>query len=201
VVEGHGVATVTPDSALLQVGLDTEADSAADALTLLSQRSDAVVAAARAEGVDDSDVQTRGLSLFPQLDQTGRRVVCYRASYGLGIRLRNMTQAPALIDAVSKAAGDALRLGGVHLATSETEAARSEAGVRAVRDARQRAERLAETAGVRVGRVLSIVDAHTFGAPVPAKPAMLMAGVAQGPSLHPGSDEIAAQVTVTFEII
>jgi uncharacterized protein YggE len=201
VVEGHAVV-VTPDAAMLQVSLQTEADTAADALALVSERSEAVLSAARGAGVAVADLQTRGLSLFPQMDDRGQRVVCYRASYSLGVRLREVARASAVVEAVGQAAGDALRLGGFHLSTSETDSARSEAGAKAVRDARERAELLAEAAGVRVGRVVSIVADRGFIAPSGVRPMRAVAAGAAvpAPPLEPGSGEISAHVTVTFEI-
>lgn len=203
VVVGQGSATLTPDAAVLQVGLETRAESAGEALGRVAERSGAVLSAARVQGVPDADLQTHGVSLLPQMDNQARRVVGYVASYSLALRLRDLSAAPAVVEAVSQAAGDALRLGGFHLSTSATEAARTEAGARAVQDARHRAERLAEAAGVRLGRVLSIVEA---GVAMPASgPQVLRRGVATASAaptvpVEAGSAELTARVTVSFEI-
>jgi uncharacterized protein len=202
IVEGRGSVEVSPDVAVLQVSLEADADSAGDALSIVSDRAIAVMSAARGIGLDDDDVKTTGLNVFPQMDQSGLRIHHYRAWYGLGVRLRDITNGPRLIESVSAAAGDALRLGGFHLTVSDPGAARAEAGVRAVTDAQERAGRLADAAGLRLGRILSIVDSQAAGW---SRPRMAMARAAAPmppqPPLESGTEEIAAQATVTFEIL
>jgi uncharacterized protein YggE len=203
VVVGEGSARVSPDIAVLDVGLETRAESASQTLGLVTQRATAVLDAARAQGVPDADLQTHGLSLRPQTDRDARRVIGYVASYALALRLRDIAAAPAVVDAVSAAAGDALRLGGFHLLTSATDVARAEAGAHAVEDARRRAESMARAAGVRVGRVLAITEAGTAAPrPVPA-PRVVAAAASPGAAvpMETGSTELTARVTVRFEII
>jgi uncharacterized protein YggE len=203
VVVGEGSARVSPDIAVLDVGLETRAESASQTLGLVTQRATAVLDAARAQGVPDADLQTHGLSLRPQTDRDARRVIGYVASYALALRFRDIAAAPAVVDAVSAAAGDALRLGGFHLLTSATDAARAQAGAHAVEDARRRAESMAGAAGVRVGRVLAITEAGTAAPrPVPA-PRVVAAAASPGAAvpMETGSTELTARVTVRFEII
>ncbi len=203
VVVGEGSARISPDTAVLNVGLETRADSAGEALTLVTERSTAVLAAAKAQGVPDADLQTHGLALRPQVDQQGRRVIGYNASYWLELHIRDVATAPGVVDAVSQAAGDALRLGGFHLAASATEAARAEAGAHAVKDARRRAEALAQAAGVRVGRVLSIAEAGVATpAPGPRLHRVATASASPGAAVpvEVGSEELTARLTVRFEM-
>lgn len=202
-VGGEGSAAVVTDSAELTVGLEVRADSPGEALARVSRRCQAVLAAAREQGVADGDLQTQGVQVHPTLDQQGRRVAGYVASYSLGLRLRALDGVPDVLDAVSGAAEDALRLGGFRLATSATESARTDAGVRAVQQARARAGRLAEAAGVRVGRVVSIVEEGAFQ-PGPGRPVRAQAanvGFFAPIPVEGGSEEITARVTVTFEIV
>jgi uncharacterized protein YggE len=204
VVVGQGSATVTPDAAVLRVGLEVRADTASQALAGVTDRAQAVLAATKGQGADEGDVQTQGVALYPQMDTQGRRVVAYLASYSLSVRLGELSSAPAVVDAVSQAAGDALRLGGFHLSTADSEAARNDAAARAVEDARGRAERLATAAGVRLGRVLAI---NEMGAMVPPQmvPFARRAVAAAGPAsaavpMEAGSENVVVRVTVTFEI-
>lgn len=202
VVEGRGSVEVSPDVAALQVRLEVDADGAGEALGGVSDGAAAVLSAALAVGLEDEDVKTTSLNVFPQMDHSGLRVHHYRASYGVLIRLRDIARGPRLIESVSAAAGDALRLGGFHLTVSDPGANQVEAGARAVADARARADRLAEAAGVRLGRVLSIVESQ---GPLWGRPMMAVAAapppMSPQPPVQAGTEEIAVQVTVTFEIV
>lgn len=186
-----------PDAAVLRVGLEARADAASVALDDVARRAQEVLAATKHQGIDEGDVQTQGVALHPQMDERGLRVVTYVASYSMSVRLRTLDLAPDVVAAISEAAGDALRLGDFHLSTADSEAARNDAAARAVKDARSKAERVAEAAGVRLGRVVAISE-------MPAPPRRLAAFAATRAALRvpveAGSDEILARVTVTFEI-
>jgi uncharacterized protein len=200
VVEGRGSVEVSPDIALLQVNLETNADSAGEALSLVSNRAAAVTSAVRDHHIGGEDLKTTGLNVFPQMDQGGLRVHHYRAFYGFRVRLRDISRAPLLIESISTAAGDALRLGGIQTIVSDPEGARSEAGVRAVADARQRAARLADAAGVRLRRILSITEGQAAFGHLPRAAMAASTSLAGQPPIQAGSEEITVQVTVTFEI-
>lgn len=192
---------MTPDAAVLRVGLEARADTASSALAEVTRRAQEVLAVTKDQGIGEGDVQTQGVSLRPQMDDRGLRVVTYLASYSMSIRLRDLDLAPAVMAAIGEAAGDSLRLGGFQLSTADSEAARNDAAARAVKDARSKAERLAEAAGVRLGRVLAISEMEPM-----APPRRLAAfGATRAPSpvavpVEAGSEEVHAQVTVTFEI-
>ncbi len=190
---------VRPDAALLHVGIEERADTASAALEEVARRTQDVLAAARHQGIDSGDVQTKGMAVHPQMDKEGARVVSYVASYSLLLRLGTLDLAPAVVAAISEAAGDALRLGGFQLFSTGSEAARNEAAARAVKDARSKAEGMAEAAGVRLGRVVAIREVQASPPGWRAGPFAAAGVVAQMP-VEAGSDEVAAQVAVTFEI-
>lgn len=191
---------MTPGAAVLGVGLEERADSASSALSEVTQRARAVLAVTKHQGIDEADVQTRGVAVHPRMDEQGLRVVSYVASYSMSIRLRTLDLAPAVVAAISEAAGDSLRLGGFQLTTadSDSEEARNDAAARAVKCARAKAERVAEAAGVRLGRVVAISEVQPGAAP--RRLAAFAAASAAPMPVEAGSDELLAHVTVTFEI-
>lgn len=196
VVVGRGSASVNPDVAVLNVGLEVRSDTPGEALAAVSSRADAVTRAARDQGVEDQDLQTRGLSISPHWDKQSNRLIGYTATYDLVLRIKEIGSSAQVIDTIAAASGDAFRLGGLELVVSSTDAARKEASVRAVEDARNQAQVLAAAAGVRVGRVLSISENEFPSRPF-RTPAFLAAA---GPAIEVGSREFTVQVNVAFEI-
>lgn len=67
-----------------------------------------------------------------------------------------------------------------------------------MKDARSKAERVAEAAGVRLGRVVAVNEMQ-LAAP-PRRLAAFAATRAAAVPVEAGSDEVLAHVTVTFEI-
>ena len=203
VVVGIGTARVTPEVADLMIRLEAPANTPGAALGKVTAASQAVLAAARDQGVADADLGTRWLSAHPQIDPHRGRITGYVASYTLALRLTEISTAPTVIDAVAEVAGDTFRLEGFHLSTSDTTAARCDAAVSAVTDARGRAERLAEAAGARLGPVISIVEESAWQpSPRPGMPRTVVAMSSSGAvsPIQAGTDEVTAHLIVTFQL-
>ncbi len=202
VVTGQGSAELRPSQVILDVGLACRAGSPGDALTAVTARAEAVIAAARGAGLAEEDLQTQGLAVAPHFDSKHDRVVDYRSSYTLELTVRDVAGAPGVVDAVAGAAGDALRLGGFRLTSPLAAAARAEAGVAAVRDARDRAERLAAAAGVGLGRVLEIVEDPPPELPIRRPPMRMaaMAAASMAPPLEEGSERVVTHVRITYAL-
>lgn len=198
-VTGEGSVELRPSHAIFDVGLECRAASPGEALAAVAARAEAVLAAARAAGLADEQLQTRGLFVAPHFDSHGGRVVEYWSSYTLELVVQEVGRAPSVVDAVTAEAGDALRLGGFRLECPLGTGARAAAGVAAVADARGRAERLADAAGVGLGRVLEIVED-----PAPAPPfrhgPVRFSAAAMAPPVEEGSERVVARVRVTFAI-
>jgi uncharacterized protein YggE len=205
-VVGAGAAVAEVDGAVLRLGLEVTAATAAAALAELAQRSETVLTAGRAAGLTSTELQTQGLSLQPRWDGPSQRVVGYRAEHTLSVVVvvADVTAAPQLIDALSGAAGDALRLGGLVMTSSSEPAARGDAAERALHNARQQAERLARAAGVALGRVLTIRELPT-GRRFPGGTVFLAAASQPGAAsaavpVEAGSATIATELTVSYAI-
>jgi uncharacterized protein YggE len=201
-VVGTGAAVAEVDGAVLRLGLEVTAGTATAAMSELAQRSDAVSTAGRAAGLTGADLQTQGLSLQPRWEGPTQRVVGYRAEHTLSVIVADVASAPRLIDVLSGAAGDALRLGGLVMTSSGEPAARADAAERALRNARQQAERLAHAAGVTLGRVLSIRElpaSRPFSAGTVFLAAASGAATAAVP-VEPGTSTIVAELTVSYAI-
>lgn len=203
-VVGTGAAVAEVDGAVLRLGLEVTADTAAAALTELARRSETVLTAGRAAGLTSAELQTQGLSLQPRWDGPSQRVVGYRAEHTLSVVIADVTAAPQLIDALSGAAGDALRLGGLVMTSSGEAAARGDAAERALQNARQQAERLARAAGVTLGRVLTIRELPA-GRRSPGGTVFLAAASQPGAAsaavpVEAGTATIATELTVSYAI-
>ncbi|MGH3766740.1 MAG: SIMPL domain-containing protein [Pseudonocardiaceae bacterium] len=202
VVVGIGTVTVTPEVADVTIRLEATASTPGAALGRVTEASQAVLAASRDHGVTEDNLRTHRVSAHPQMDPHRGRFTGYAASHTLALRLTQISAAPTVIDAVAEVAGDTFRLEGLHLLSPDTTAARSDAAVRALADARGRAERLAEAAGAHLGPVISIVEEAAWGpSPGPGMRALAASTSSfAGPPIQAGTDEVTACLTVTFQM-
>ncbi|HEY3184832.1 MAG TPA: SIMPL domain-containing protein [Gaiellaceae bacterium] len=189
---GHGIVTTVPDVAVTSFGVRTESGTAADALARNADLMDRVLAALRAAGGEK--LRTREVSLYPRTDDTGKTT---------GFVAQNTVTARAKIAAAGKLVDAAVGAGantveGPSLERSDRDALVRDALKKAVADAKAKAEAIAEAGGFEVGSVAAVTERG--GEPQPVfDTAQLAAGKAET-QIEPGTQEITADVTVSFEI-
>jgi uncharacterized protein YggE len=199
-VSGEGRSDVAPDMAVITVGVETRAATAADALRENSARLTAVLDRLRAAGIAPRDLQTSGLSLGPRYehDRDGRvQSILYEASNNLTVRVRALDRLGTVLDLV--VADGANSFNGLQFALSDPQPAMDAARRAAVADARRRAEMIAAEAGLRLGRVLDITEQSYGGGPRPL--ARMDAVMAEAPvPVEGGEVSYAAGVSIVWTL-
>ena len=192
VTTGHGVVTVAPDEATVTAGVHTQAATAAEALSQNSARMNDVIAALKAHG--GKDLQTQQVSLYPQSREDGT-ITGYTADNSVSASA-SIAGAGALIDAAVGAGANTIS--GPTLSISDQDARYRDALKKAVDDARAKAVALGEAGGFGVGPVSTVVE-QTSSAPQPIFAATAKDAAASTP-IEPGTQDVTADVTVTFSI-
>jgi uncharacterized protein YggE len=180
VVHGEGSASAAPDIAVLRIGVDTQGGVARDALGANAAAMEKIIAAVKADGVGESDIQSTNLSVAPIYSQDSKKpriVTGYQASNAVMIRVRNLQTTGTIIDqVVALGAND---IGSLTFDISDPTAVENDARTAAVRDALAKAKLYATAAGVELGPIVRISDEATvngspsprvFAAAIPATP-------------------------------
>jgi len=201
-VTGIGEASAAPDMALLNLGVETEAATAAEALRKNSAQMDATIKSLRDSGVDKKDIQTSGLNVSAKYDysrdNSPPRLTGYQASNRISVKLRNLDKAGAVIDkAVSVGAN---RLDSISFAFNDPKPITNAARKDAVADARARAELYADAAGVKLGPVMQISDSYVQGPGPVIVTARMQMGDQSSTPIAPGESTISANVTIIYGI-
>ncbi|WP_148614671.1 SIMPL domain-containing protein [Nocardioides rubriscoriae] len=191
---GVGAVPVPHDAAVLGVAAVHRAPTLSEALAGAESARAALVAVVRARAAG-ATVATRGLHTWPQHDGDGRPAG-FEARHALEVRCAGLEVAAAVLQGLADEVGDQLAVDDVALAA--TPGADDLAGAReaAYADAHARAEHLARLAGTSLGSVVSVVEGSSAGAAPVARQALAKADV----GLEGGSEDVAATVTVTWEI-
>jgi len=202
VVSGNGEASAAPDMAFLNLGVDAEGATAAEALRKNSAQMEATIKSLRDAGVDKKDIQTSSLNVGAKYDysrdNSPPRIVGYQATNTVSVKLRNLDKAGSVID---KAIGvGANRLDSISFGFADSKPLMNSARKAAVADARERAALYAEAAGVRLGPVLQISDSYSpTPGPIPVM-ARMMADEAKSVPISVGESSMSANVTIVFAI-
>jgi uncharacterized protein YggE len=190
-VNGAGTATTTPDRAAFSFGVTTQASTATAALARNSDAIAKVIAALRARGIPDADIQTQAVSLSPRTSDKGE-IVGYTASNSVSAQ-SSVAKAGETIDAA--VAAGATDISGPAFTTSDEATLYRQALKSAVADAKAKAQALAAAAGVSLGGVTTIVEGSSSPIPFVDK-----AAAPSSTPVEPGTQRITANVTVTFAL-
>lgn len=194
-VVGHGEARGAPDTANVQIGVQTQGDTARAALTANNTQMQALIAKLKELGVADKDLQTSNVSISPRYDNDGRSVTGYQVSNMVSVTIRNIAQTGDLLDQVVDAGANSLY--GVNFMIDDSKALEQTARDAAIAEARTRAEAMAKAGGGSIGQIISITE-NIGSTPIPMM--ARAADSAAGMPIQTGEQSINADVQVTFEL-
>ena len=92
------------------------------------------------------------------------------------------------------------RINSVTFSSSEMKKLESEARVKAIMDAKQKAMEYASALGQNIGKAVHITEFNNVSTPMPVLRSMAMEGDSKMQTMAPGEMEINAQVNVSFEL-
>ena len=196
----EAVIQVKPDQARLNIGVVTEAPTAAVAAAQNATQLQSTIDKLRAALGSSGEVKTTGYSLSPTYsypkDGKPPFITGYTASNTLQVSTTDLGGLGKLIDTVTQAGAN--RIQGVQFLVKDETPARSQALRQAVQAARANAEAMASGAGLKLGRMLLIEQ----GMPEVIRPLMAPKALAAGPStpIEAGTIEVRAGATVTIEL-
>ncbi|HLH90899.1 MAG TPA: SIMPL domain-containing protein [Xanthobacteraceae bacterium] len=204
VVTGEGSVLVVPNTAQIRIGVTVRNDTVTAALDTDSRAMAAVIAALKAAGIAETDIQTTRFSIQPIYTQppsfnspgagAAPKLAGYSVSNHVNVTIRDADKIGILIDrAVAAGAND---IGNVLFAVSDTSKVLDPARADAIADARRRAEVYAKAAGVRLGTVQWVTEETASRPPLP----MMSRAVAAPVPIATGEDTLRVRVTVGFDI-
>jgi uncharacterized protein YggE len=204
VVFGDGEATGTPDVAYVTLGVQSDGQTARQAMDANSTAIAAVIDAIKRTGIADSDIRTTGINLTPLMsqprpgDQAPPQVVGYRASNGVAVTVNTIARTGDVLDAAVSAG--ATNAGGVRFAIKDDNPLRQKALDSAGHVGRSKADALAASLGLRVTGIQSVVE-ESSGTPQPVEARALGAAApaaAPPPPVQPGELSLRVRVQVVF---
>ena len=203
-VSGTGRVVITPDIADLRLGVTVTKNTVKAAREANAAAMTKVIAALKALGIADKDIQTSGLSLQPVYDYSSNanppKLTGYMLTNGVAVTVRDL-------DKIGDAVDDALTAGatsldGVSFRVEDPSRAEEQARKAAMTTARAHADTLAASAGVRISGVASISE--TSGpTPFPIYWGAERAAALQADASTPvevGTNEVTVTVSVVYVI-
>lgn len=199
---GQGSIKQAPDVAVISVGVQVEAKTAADAMAQQATQMNGVFAAVKAAGIADRDMQTGNLSLNPVYEYPNNarpRLTGYQAANSITIKVRDLKNLGKTLDAVVKGGGNTIN--GISFSVDQPEKFQNDARVEAIKDAAAKAELYAKAVGYKVARIVTISE-YDY-APQPPVPVMMRMQdmAAESTPIAAGEVALTQTVNVVFELV
>lgn len=191
-----------PDVAMISAGVVTQAADANAAMRANASQMEKVMAAIKAAGIPERDIQTSGISLNPQykyVENQSPTITGYQASNNVNLRVHDIAKLGKAIDAL--VASGANQVNGPSFEVDKPEPAYDEARRAALDKAQARAAMYAKTLGLRVRRIVSISEGGGNRPPGPLPMQAMARGKAEADTaVSPGETSLSVTLDVVFEL-
>ncbi len=197
----RGESRAVPDIALINAGVTTQAVDAATAMRDNAARMSRVVAALKAAGIADRDIQTQSVSLSPQYRYANNEapvITGYQANNTVNVRFRDIAKAGAVLDVLVKEGAN--QINGPTLTLDKPQAAQDAARLDAMKQLRARAALYAQTLGMRVKRIVALSESADYSAPPMPYMSMRAEAADAKTSIAPGEQSVGVTISATFEL-
>lgn len=199
-VTGEGKLKVTPDQAIVTIGVENTGKDAQTVKKANDEIIDKVLKFIKSKAVPQSDFQTTNVSLYKNYDYEKKKYN-YVANQTICITLKDLKKYDDIMNGLTEVG--ITNINGVEFKSSKLETYEAEARKKAILAAKQKASDYVIPLGQKLGKILLITDTAQTYYPQPMyKGTMAMSADAGGAkeTLAVGEIEILATVQATFAI-
>ena len=197
-VVGEGTQNATPDNAEISLGVSVTRGNSGDALNAANTEMTALIKAIKAQGVQDVDIQTTGISINQQTPQYSP--VVYQAGNSVSVKIHHLSNVGTVIAAAQRAVGNDIQLSGITLELSDNATQLRGARQAAMAAAAARAKEWAGFAGRHLGKVLSVSEVVSNGATSSPCGGYGGCGGGGGAPVQAGQANVTVDVAVVYEL-
>jgi hypothetical protein len=202
-VLGSGETQGKPDFAQVQVGVVTEASTAAEALRKNNEAMSQLIVMIRKRGIEDKDLQTVQFNVSPRYkydkaQQEPPKIAGYQVTNEVQVKVRKLTELGAFLDETVASGANQVR--GISFGVTDPEQFLDSARKKAMADAERRAQAYAGAAGLKIGKPVRIEE-QAGSRPGPYPAARMNAAAVSSVPVTPGELTFTVTVTVTYGII
>lgn len=204
-----GMSTIStiPDKVEITLGVSRRESDIKQAQARANEIINKINADLQGLGINKDDIKTQNYSIYPNYDfQTGgQRITGYSVDISLTVSLTDFEKLNTVVD-MATAAG-ANQVSGIQFELSEEKEReiKNQAREEAIADARANAEQLSRMAGMRLGKVINVVEEPQGNGEYPmfAQDAAIGRGGSAGAptNIEPGSTSYTYTVTLSYETL
>ncbi|MEK7558688.1 MAG: SIMPL domain-containing protein [Patescibacteria group bacterium] len=201
---GQGSASAAPDEATISFGVTKTAGTVADAQDLTNTAIENILENLKSLGASDKDIKTTNYSVNPDYNFDGRqRISGYTVTQNIDLKLKDIKNTNKAVDAITS--GGANLVGQIQFGFSDSAKAKLEEKARkeAVSNAKQKAQSLAKTAGIKLGKIINVQESsNDFSQPIPflaREKSDTSSPAIPETEIPTGENNIKISITLTYE--
>lgn len=199
-VVGEGKVDVVPDTIYVTAGIQVNNVVTAEAVkTRIDEVNNKIIEAVKTLGVPKENIKTSNYNIFPDYSftpQDKNKISGYQGNATVEIKVKDTKLATQVVDEATKAGANQIQ--GTRFVVDDPQVFRDQARDKAIANAKEQAEKLSKTLGIRLGKIVNIVES-SGGAAVPLYDTKAALGRGSGPEFEPGTQTISSTVTLYFE--
>ncbi|MBI2134670.1 SIMPL domain-containing protein [Candidatus Woesearchaeota archaeon] len=204
-VSGNANLQVEPDQAEVYVTIETSDEKAENAKNENAAISGNVIKSLKKEGIKDEDIETTSFYISPRYKWDYERqeqvLTGYTATNTLKVTTKDVDNAGKVIDTAVDSGANSIQSVNFGLSKEMQKEVFGEALIMASKVARDKAESLANSLGVNLGKVVSVQESNfNFAAYDVPRAAFGMEESKAATQIVPGKVEVSAFVSVAYEI-
>lgn len=201
---GEGSVLAKPDVAVIDLSIVTEAATSKAAQDDNSAKSRAVTEFLKKQDVDEKDIKTTGYNIYPQYHypRDGKpQISGYQVNQTVQVKVRDLDKTDVVLDGI--VAAGANQVNNFQLTIDEPDKLQAEAREKAIKNAKEKADKLKKQLGIDLGRIVNFYESSGGYYPVPMYKESSSAVDGRGgggPSIPTGENEISVSVSITYQI-
>lgn len=167
-VSATGKVSATPDRATVSAGVVTEGKTAREAMMANATKMNSVFEELMAAGIEEKNIQTSQLSLQPRYNYQDRQTPTidgYEARNTVTAKSEDIQSVGAMLDALVKAGVN--NIGGIEFSVENPDEALNSAREMAIQKAKEKAQGMANAAGVTLGPLINMSEMNSGNGPRP----------------------------------
>ncbi|MBU2632811.1 SIMPL domain-containing protein [Patescibacteria group bacterium] len=199
---GQGEATGIPDTARVSIGVAQQGQSVEQTQEKTNQLAERVIEEIKKLGIGEKDIKTTNYSINPRQDFSAgsNKIIGYEATQNLEISTKDTTKINQVVDVATL--NGANLVGGVQFIFSPEKQKEIEKKAReeAVRNAKEKAQSLANAAGISLGKIVDVQENSGIESPrLLMQKADLEINDRTNTNITPGENKVIVTITLSYE--
>lgn len=201
-ITGEGKVLAKPEIGQVDLSVMTEAKTVSPAVSENTSKMNKITQGMKELGIKEEDLKTIDYNIYPKYQYLAGKseIIGYEVRQTLRVKVRDLDKTGQVLEKAASLGANLV--GSLEFTFDEPEKLKDEAREKAILNAKKKAEDLASSLGVKLGKIVSFTES-TEPEPSPSYYGALKEGMGGGgeePQIQTGQNEIEARVTLTYEI-